>query len=256
MLVLGCSVGLVTAALGVGGGILMVPAFVTFLPGMDMNTAKGSSLFIILLVTSYNSWRMNRGETKNPWDTAFLVVIGSIVGGYIGGWVTGLLADATVAWIFVGLVGFATIRTIFLTGHGVPEEEVQKRRALSIAIGLGSGIVAGATGTGGGAILVPLALWSGIASNERVVALSNVVMAATCAAGALAHVFSAQTLDTAWTYGLVNFSLAPLIFIGAIAAAPMGHWINARLTLPLRKVAMSLLLITLGARLVFRALGS
>ena len=42
----------------------MVPAFLALYPGMDINTAKGSSLFAILFVTAYQSWEARRAGIK------------------------------------------------------------------------------------------------------------------------------------------------------------------------------------------------
>ena len=58
MMLIGSGVGLISAALGWGGGILMVPAFLEFVPGMDPHTAKGTSLFIIVFVSTTNVWRL------------------------------------------------------------------------------------------------------------------------------------------------------------------------------------------------------
>lgn len=255
MLVLGVSVGIASAALGIGGGVLMVPAFVHFIDGMDMNTAKGSSLFIIVFVAAYNSWKMNRDATRNGWDVVTFVAAGSIVGGYAGAWLTTMLSDAAVTWIFIGLIAIAAIRTFFIQPPDVSDDDVRRRRVLSVLIGVLTGVVAGATGTGGGAILVPLALLAGIASNARVVALSNTVMVLTCAAGGLAHLLAERTVDMEWTYGLVNISLAPVVFLGAILGSPVGRLINARMNLRYRRLVMGALLIIISARLVARAIG-
>lgn len=255
ILAVGLGVGLVSAALGVGGGVLMVPVFLFVFPDMDMNTAKGSSLLAIIFVASFNSWRMNRGDMKNPWSVAISISAGSIVGGFAGGWLTGRMSDVAVTWIFVCLLSFAAIRTFFLKPRIVHEEDVHRRRVVAVLIGLLSGFVAGATGTGGGAVLVPLTLWAGLVSNERVVALSNTVMASTAIAGTFAHFASERTMDTAFTYGLVNVSLAPVVVVAAVAAAPLGYWINRHLSLERRRVVMGLLLIVIAARLVFRAVG-
>ncbi|MEA3364123.1 MAG: TSUP family transporter, partial [Candidatus Hydrogenedentes bacterium] len=85
MIILGIGVGLMSGALGLGGGILMVPAFLTFVPGMDPHTAKGTSLMIIVFVAAVNVWRLNRGHDNWQWRLALQVSIGSIVGGYFGG---------------------------------------------------------------------------------------------------------------------------------------------------------------------------
>ena len=254
MLLVGVGVGVVSAALGIGGGILMVPAFITFIDGMDMNTAKGSSSFIIMFVAAYNAYRMNRGDMRSPWQVAAWLSAGSIVGGLFGGWITGLMSDTAVTWVFVALLGFAALRTFFLQPPLVLEEDVRRRRVPSLIAGFAAGIVGGATGTGGGAILVPLALWIGIVSNARVVALSNTVMVATAAAATLAHALSEQSVTLPWTVGLVNVAVAPLVFAGALAGAPLGRRINAMLSLPRRRVVMGVFLLVIAVRLLVRAL--
>lgn len=252
MLAVGAGVGIVSAALGIGGGTLMVPVFLWVFPQLDMNTAKGSSLFVIVFVAAYNAWRMNRGKMRNPWDVVIAIAAGSIAGGYAGGFITSLMDDVVVTWIFIGLLLFAALRTFFLEPPPVNEEDVRTRRLVSVLIGFTAGVVAGATGTGGGAILVPLALWAGIVSNARVVALSNTVMIGTAAAGTLAHAFAERTVDMPWTYGLVNVAFAPLVFVGALSTVRLGRRINARLSLPRRRVIMGVLLVVIAARLIYR----
>lgn len=256
MVGVGVGVGIVSAALGIGGGTLMVPVFLTvFGDRMDINTAKGTSLLVITFVALFNAWRMNRGAMRSPNDVIAAIAAGSIVGGFLGGYVTGFMPDLVVTWIFIGLLGFAALRTFVLKQRVVHEEEVRKRRTASVLAGCASGVVGGATGTGGGAILVPVALWAGIVSNERVVALSNAVMVATAAAGTIAHLLGERTSDIAGTIGLVTFPPVPLVIAGALAAVPLGRRINARLTLPRRRVVMGVLLLLITLRLLFRAIG-
>lgn len=254
LLAVGAGVGIVSAALGIGGGTLMVPAFLALFPQMDINTAKGSSLFAIVFVSGYHAWEARRAGTKSPWDLVAACAAGSIFGGYAGGALTALLPENVVTWIFIALLLFAGMRTFFLKQRLVREDEVRKRQMLAIAIGFVAGVVGGGTGTGGGLVLVPLALWAGIASNERVVALSNTVMVATSAAGAFAHAMAERTYDAPWTYGMVNVSLAPLVCIGAIAFTKPGRWINQQLSLPRRKAVMGTILVLIAIQLAARAL--
>jgi uncharacterized membrane protein YfcA len=254
LLVVGAGVGIVSAALGIGGGTLMMPAFLAMFPQMDINTAKGSSLFAIMFVSGYHAWEARRAGIKTPWGVVSACALGSIAGGYAGGAVTALMDEQTVTWIFIALLLFAGVRTFFLKQRTVREDEVRKRQLISVAIGFVAGVVGGGTGTGGGLVLVPLALWAGIASNERVVALSNTVMVATSAAGALAHAMAEKTVDMPWTYGMVNISLAPLVVIGAIAFTKPGRLINQKLSLPRRKVVMGTILVLIAVQLAVRAL--
>ena len=254
MLAVGAGVGIVSAALGIGGGTLMVPAFLWLVPQMDINTAKGSSLFAIVFVSGFHAWEARRAGIRSPWDVVAACAGGSIVGGYAGGAFTALLSDTAVTWIFIAVLAVVAFRTFFLQQPWVDEANVRRRIALSILIGVAAGLVGGGTGTGGGAILVPLALWASIVSNERVVALSNTVMVATSAAGALAHALAEQKMDLPYTYGLVNVSLAPLVCVAAIAATRPGRWLNEQLSLPRRRIVMGTLLVVIAVRLAIDAL--
>ncbi len=248
----GTGVGVMSAALGVGGGVLMVPAFMWFLADMDINTAKGSSLFVITMVAAFNTWRMHRGDMRSPRDIIVLLSVGSVIGSFLASLATSRMPDTVVTWIFIGLLVFAGMRSFLLAPRVVPEGEVRKRRSLSILVGFVTGIAAGSTGTGGGAILVPFALWMGIVSNERVVALSNAVMISTCAAGTLGHFLSEPTaVGMTWTYGMVNVSLAPLVFLGAVAAAPVGRALNRRLSLKRRRLVMGFMLVSIAVKLAY-----
>ena len=256
MLVLVVGVGLMSGALGLGGGILMVPAFLTFVPAMDPHTAKGTSLMIIVFVAAVNVWRLNRGHDDWQWRLAFQVAIGSITGGYLGGWVTQFLSDRLVIWVFIVLLGLTGLRTFFIEPPKVSEDEVRSRNLLSIFIGFAMGLASGLTGIGGGAVLVPLALIAGITSNERVVALSNMVMVPTCLSGAIAHMLQDPNPDIALSFavGKVNLALVPLVFLGAQVGSPVGKWVNDRLTLKVRRVVMGLVLAVITVRLLMRVL--
>ena len=147
--IVGALVGIVSAALGIGGGTLMVPAFIVVYPEMDLNTAKGSSLFIICFVYGWKGYKIDRGQMNSPRSPIPVVTSGSIIGGYLGGYITSLMPDRVVAWIFIALLGFAAMRTFVLAPRIVHEDEVRKRNTLAVLIGIATGVVSGATGPGG-----------------------------------------------------------------------------------------------------------
>jgi uncharacterized membrane protein YfcA len=252
MLLLGLGVGLMSGALGLGGGILMVPAFMTFVPGMDAHTAKGTSLFIIIFVSFLNAVRHMRDDPNKPWNLMAVLATGSVIGGYFGAWVTGLMSDRWVVGLFMILLAVLGYRTFFIQQKHVDESQVRQRTTLSVLLGFVTGIVSGATGTGGGAVLIPLALMAGIVTNERVVGLSNMVMVITSIAGSVAHFRADQIYDGAWTYGQIDLALVPLVFIGAQLGSPPGKWLNQHLTLRRRRVAMGVLLLIIAVRLGYR----
>lgn len=254
MLILGMGVGTLAAGLGLGGGILMVPAFITFVPGMDSHTAKGTSLFIVIFVAAYNAWQLNRGQKDKSYGLAATIALGSTFGAYAGTWITSLLSDGLVSLIFAVFVVVTGVRTLFLESKPVRPEDVRRNYTVAILIGIFMGLVSGATGVGGGGVLVPLALMAGIVSNARVVALSNLSMIATCIVGAFAHAMAPQTMDRPWVIGQVYLAATPALLLGSVAGAPIGRWLNHHLTLKRRRIVMGVLLLIIAARMLYRVL--
>ena len=254
MALVGGSVGLVSAALGLGGGIVMVPAFIEFVEGMDPHTAKGTSLAVIAIVSASNVWRLNRGHSDRQWALAACLALGSVPGSWLGAWLTAQLDARAVLWVFIVFMGVAAARTFLIPTKSVSPEEVRRRSLVAVGIGLLTGLSAGATGLGGGFVMVPLALIYAIVSDKRVVALSNTVMVVTCLAGAFSHALAPQTASLPWTLGQVYLPVVPLVFLGAQAGAPLGKAVNERMSLRTRKVTMGLMLALIVARLIYRVL--
>lgn len=253
LLALGVGVGVMGGSLGLGGGVLMVPAFMAF-GLLDTHTAKGTSLFIIIFVSALNAWQLNRGLAHKPWRLAAYMAAGSIVGGYASAWVTTLVSEAVILWIFIVLMAFLAARTFMIKPRAVHEEEVRQRRPISVLIGFLAGVAGGATGTGGGALLIPMALIAGIISNERAVGLSNLVMVCTSIAGSIAHLMAEPIVHTPWVVGHVNLALAPLVFFGAQLGSPYGLRLNAKMTLKHRREAMGVLLVLISLQLLYKVL--
>ncbi len=256
MLFVGVGVGLLSSALGLGGGILMVPAFIEFVPGMDAHTAKGTSLFIIIFVSALNLWHLGRKEATLPWSEAGSIALGSIIGGYAGAFVTRYMSEDQVTWMFVAVVTFLSIRMLTQKALASNPSSEETRFGVGLSIGLLTGVISGMTGIGGGNIMVPLVILAGIISNDRVVLLSNMVMIATSAASTVAHLQASATTDLPFTFGQVNFALAPIVFLGAQFGVPVGKLVNSRLTPTRRRITMALLLLAIAARMVYHAVSA
>ncbi len=84
ILILGLVVGVLVGLMGIGGGIIVVPALV-HLFGMDQHLAQGTSLFILLpplgLGAAIVYWK--KGLINLP--AGLLCALGFLVGGYFGG---------------------------------------------------------------------------------------------------------------------------------------------------------------------------
>ena len=253
MLLIGIAVGLISSVLGLGGGIVMVPAFVTFIAGMDGHTAKGTSLLVIVFVSALNAWRQNRGYPID-WGLVIPLAAAAIIGGYAGGWLTARMPERIVLLPFLLMMLITAAQTFLLKEIPVPDDPKPGRRSRAGGIGLLAGLVSGATGTGGGIVMVPLSLMAGFVTNARVTALSNLVMVPMSIAGTAAHVMAPKTTDLAWTTGQVTWSLLPLVFLGAVVSSYWGRRLNTVLPLHYRRVLLGTLLIVIIIRIAWRVI--
>jgi hypothetical protein len=84
ILVLGLAVGLLVGLMGVGGGVVLVPALV-FLLGMTQHMAQGTSLFLQLppigLAALYTYWKRQNVDVA----AGLVCAAGFLFGGYFGG---------------------------------------------------------------------------------------------------------------------------------------------------------------------------
>jgi len=83
MLLVGLVVGMVSGVVGIGGGVLFVPALI-WLVGMDQHKAQGTSLGALLapvgLFAFYEYYRKGNADLH----VALLLAAGFLVGGYFG----------------------------------------------------------------------------------------------------------------------------------------------------------------------------
>ena len=82
-LLVGVSVGILAAIMGVGGGFIMVPAMI-YLLGMPTKVVVGTSLFQIIFVTGFTT--MLHATTNFTVDVvlAVLLLVGGVIGAQIG----------------------------------------------------------------------------------------------------------------------------------------------------------------------------
>jgi uncharacterized membrane protein YfcA len=98
-LLIGLVVGAFSGVVGVGGGILFVPALVWLL-GMDQHKAQGTSLGALLapvgLLAFLEYYRKGEADVR----VAALLAVGFLVGGYFGGAGAQYISDLWLRRIF------------------------------------------------------------------------------------------------------------------------------------------------------------
>jgi uncharacterized membrane protein YfcA len=112
LLAIGLVAGLLSGLVGIGGGIVMVPAMV-YLLGLDQHTAQGTSLAMMLLPVGilgvYNYYQEGQIEISH----ALILALTFVVGGYFGSKFAISLDQSTLKKIFGAIMMVVAIKMCF-----------------------------------------------------------------------------------------------------------------------------------------------
>lgn len=222
VLALGLTVGVLVGLLGIGGGVLLVPAMV-YLLHFDQHLAQGTSLFILLPPTGLGAlrqyWRAGQVDVR----AGICCAIGFLLGGYVGGRVAVPMSSDSLRAIFAF---FLLLSAVLLWGKTERRPEPPTRphsespfRALRILLSAAfCGVAAGMVGIGGGVLLVPLlALLFGFDQHR---AQGTSLIALIPPTGLLAFLEYAKGGYVSWRTGLL---LIPGVFLGGILGGQIAR---------------------------------
>jgi uncharacterized membrane protein YfcA len=251
ILLLGLGVGLLVGLLGIGGGVVLVPAMV-YLLRYDQHLAQGTSLFILLPPIGLGALREYWKKGQVDLRAGICCAAGFLLGGYGGGWTAVPLPSHQLQAIF----GFFLMLSAVLLWRKVGPAQPQAPGSTGTAslstghmVGIFStavfcGVAAGLVGIGGGALLVPLlGLLFGFSQHE---AQGTSLVALIPPTGLLAFLVY-------WKAGYVNWHtgalLIPGVFLGGILGGMLARQLNPR---SMRQV-FAVLMFLLGVWQVFSA---
>lgn len=109
---IGVCAGILSGFVGVGGGLIIVPALV-LLMGLDQHTAQGTSLALMLPpIGILAAWNYAKAGSLN-WKYAAIIALTFVIGGYLGSKLSLRLKPETVRISLAVLMILAAIKLIF-----------------------------------------------------------------------------------------------------------------------------------------------
>ncbi len=99
VLLLGLAAGVLVGLLGIGGGVVLVPAMV-YLLHMDQHMAQGTSLLILLPPVGLGALREYWRQDQVDLRAGVLCALGILAGGYLGGLIAVPLASRNLKGLF------------------------------------------------------------------------------------------------------------------------------------------------------------
>ncbi|MGH8225040.1 MAG: sulfite exporter TauE/SafE family protein [Gammaproteobacteria bacterium] len=256
-LALGAFVGIVAPAGGIGGGLLMVPAFLFIFPRFGIapslvaHLAVGSSVAASTLM-SLSSMRAHARRRGVDWQVFAGLAPGLIAGAVIGGLVAHWLPDTLLHNIFAGLM---LAIALWLAVGFQPHTHGESRRPsarLTLPVGFVIGTVGTMVGIGGGSMIVPFLLFAGMAS-VFAIGTSSAAVFVTVLTGSIVYIFAGRATP-GLPAGALGYLYGPAIIATAATAmafAPLGARIGRALPQHLFKRLFSLLLIVVAVKLLF-----
>lgn len=186
----GALAGLISGLVGVGGGVVLVPAMVSPHVGLSQRVASGTSLLAILPIAAVAAATYAiAGDRAVDGVALVLVVPGSIVGAALGARLSTLISERILALCFAGLTLVAAVRLLVPTGlHGGGGVGWAAADVVSLlGIGTAAGFASGLLGIGGGVIMVP-ALVVGVGLSQQLAqGTSLAAIVPTGLSGAVTH---------------------------------------------------------------------
>jgi uncharacterized membrane protein YfcA len=110
LVAIGVATGILAGLLGVGGGVVMVPAMMMLLQ-MPSAFAKGTSVAVIIPTSIMGTWR-NRTKKNVDLKAAGIVGLGGIPSAFIGGWISTKMSDTVSNVLFASLLAVVAVRLI------------------------------------------------------------------------------------------------------------------------------------------------
>jgi uncharacterized membrane protein YfcA len=113
--IIGIFAGILSGFVGVGGGVIIVPALVFFL-GLSQHTAQGTSLFVlsmpVVIFAVMNYWKSGNIE----WKYGLVIAATFLIGAYVGSKLSLKLSPGMVKLIFGVFLAYVSFRLI-LSGY-------------------------------------------------------------------------------------------------------------------------------------------
>lgn len=253
-LALGAVVGVMAGLLGIGGGLLIVPALIYMLQhllnidvehGMPMAIATSLSTVIFTGLSSARShFKLGNIDTSIVTTCAFGIAIGASLGAYFAAQISGVVLQR----IFAALVILIALQMMF--GRNRVSKSTLGKPKLAI-IGVGSGFIAALMGIGGGALIVPVLVWFQVNIKKAIgcASLCGVVIAVFGTFSFVISGWQASYLPQ-YSLGYVYLPATVGIVITSMITAPIGAKLTAKLDTKKLKRIFAVFLVIVSIRMI------
>ncbi len=253
-LLLGAFAGLMGGMLGIGGGVIIVPALILLFGWQQMPPelipvlAVASSLGSII-VTSASAMRAQAKRNAIDWalfrQWSVLVVLGGGCSGFIASLLPALMLKR-------GISLFLLVVAVIMLSQWMPKPDRQLPGTIGRALlGFGSGVGSALAGIGGGNIIVPLLVFFNIPM-QRAAATASALGLPIASVGSISYVLAGWGAEglpwgsLGYVYLPATAGIAAMTFLSAPMGVALAHRLPAKV---LKRVFGGVLLVVAGRML-------
>jgi len=250
----GVLAGLLAGLLGIGGGVIVVPALVWifsetgFAPEWSFHLAVGTSLAILIGTGSTSAYAHHRRGAVR-WDLVRTLVPWLVIGAGIGAAGACFLEATWLRRTFGLFQVYVGLSMLFKRTRG-EARRLPRTPGLGLA-GTGIGSLSALLGIGGGTLMVPFLARSGL-DMRRAVATTAACGPSIALAGVLGFIL------VGWEYkglppgstGFVYWPAVAGILLTSVPSAPIGTRFAHTLPLPVLKRIFAILVLVVAAKLL------
>lgn len=252
---LGVVAGLLGGMLGVGGGIVVVPALIWIFkqegvqPDVLTHLAIGTSLASIIF-TSLSAIRAQQKRGAIDWTVVRMLVPATLIGGLVSGYLAGFIPAGTLKMIFSVFLMFVSLQ-LLAKWQPAAHWTLPGPKGLW-GVGLGIGSLSAMMGIGGGTISVPF-LHACNVEMKRAIAISTTLGFPIALFGAAGFVLSGWHHPglPAWSLGYIDLPALLAVGVTSIIVAPLGVRLAHHLPVARLKRAFGILLLVVALQMLF-----
>jgi len=253
--ILGAGVGVLAGLLGIGGGVIVVPALVVmfakqqFLAGHIQHMAVGTSLAIIVF-TAFSSMKAHHERESVDWSIVRRMAPAIVVGTLVGSWLASQVSTRFLQWLFVVFLYFVAVQMLMNAAVRPTITHAKHTVAMTLAGGLIGGL-SSMVGIGGGSMIVPFLSWCNVAMRTAIGTSSAIGLFIALAGTTGSIIFGRGAVDLP-RYSIGYVYLPALLGIAAFSmlTAPIGARLAHRFPTPMLKRGFALLLLGIGTKLL------
>ncbi len=255
-IILGLGSGFIGGLLGIGGGVVIVPALVIsydltrrFAPEQSLLIAVATSLACIIFTSASAGYTQYRAG-KVRWDLFQKLLAFLLLGSFLAGWIAPLLPPE----VFRGFIGiFLAMVAVIMLSNWQPDPKRSFPGFMgSASLGLGGGIAAGLAGIAGGNVIVPTLVFFNTPIHNAT-ATASALGVPIALMGTIGYLSSSGFALDSGTLGYIDLYAFVPIVVGALIAAPQGVRFAHKVPAAKLKKLFGLLLVVVSARMLYSA---